>query len=437
MHHGIRTLSAHTSLAFFGVALSLTTGCSLLSSVGNPGAAWAFSDPAPLQVVVRRADAAALTTVEVNRLLTATPTGKDTDWTLKVSPDPKEAAADIKALQADPDYSKTKARVVAAEVWIRTLPNVTAATGEHPNLLAAIDQGLADSYTAIVAKQDEIAGLNTQMETEKAAADVKDVSAADKKTHQDAAAALQKQIDDGEKAVDPLKKKFLGSIKDASAKVSPDDQKRYEPAVASLLDALNDADISNSAAAIKYPIVIKQLPDAIKSVIPSIAADVIEEQTGARPNLANLKVKVDINGSDIAVSLDGLGDIGALKPAEVITETTKRAVKWFTHTLTLLGTISSTKETLTFEREVLGQMQSAFAPSGPAIVVVKIPAFDSPEVTAAVAAPSVSLAARVHAKNVANAPPPAPVAEAVTVDAGKKGAPPAKGKKGAPPAKKQ
>ena len=438
MKSGIaRIFSTRTALAFFGVALSSTTGCGALSAMGNPGAMWAIQDPAPLTVVVRRADAAQLTTIEVNRLLTATPTGKDTDWTLSVSPDPKEAAADIKALQADPDYAKTKARVVASEVWIRTLPNVGAVAGEHPNLLAAIDQGLADAYSAILAKQDEIAAFNATVATEKAAADAKDATPDDKKTHTDAAKAAQKQADDAEKDVDPLKKTFLGQVKDACAKLSPDDQKRYAPAVGSLLQALADADISNSAALLKYPIVIKTLPDALKTVIPSIAADVVEEQTGVRPVLANTKVKIDISGSSVTIGIDGLGDVGNLSVADVITETTKRSVHWFTHTLTLLGTISNTKDTLTFEREVLNQMASAFAPAAPSIVVVKIPAFDSPEVTAAVAAPSISLAAGVHAKVAAKVAATA-AANAKTAKAdppGKKGAAKAAPKKPAAPAK--
>ncbi len=439
MNTALRRISAHSSLAFLALALSSTTGCALL----NPGAAWAINDPASLQVVVRRADAAQATTAEVNRLLTATPAGKDTDWVGNVSPDPKEAAADIKALQADPDYAKTKARVVAAEVWMRTLPNVTAAAGEHPNLLAAIDQSLADAYADIGTKQAEIANLNGQLETEKAAADAKDVSPADKKTHQDAAAALQKQIDDAEKAVDPLKKTFLGKIHDAAAKLSPDDQKRYAPAVGSLLQALSDASMSNTAALIEYPMKIKTLGDALKSVIPSIAGDVVEEQTGVRPNLANLKVNVDIKGSDVSVSLDGLGDLGNLKPADVVAETTKRSIHWFTHTLTLLGTIASTNSSLTFEREVLSQMQSAWASAAPTLVVVKIPSFDSPEVMSATPAASVSLAARVHAKSVAAAPKvaaPAEVAVTAATVPGKKPDPKAAPAKVAPakgaPAKK-
>ena len=38
--------------------LFLMTGCGMLSAVANPKVAWAFNDPAPMTVVVRRADAA-------------------------------------------------------------------------------------------------------------------------------------------------------------------------------------------------------------------------------------------------------------------------------------------------------------------------------------------------------------------------------------------
>jgi hypothetical protein len=410
-----RIVSARTSLAFFGVALSTSTGCGTLSAMGNPGALWAINDPASLPVVVRRADAAQLTTVEVNRLLTATPTGKDSDWTLNVAPDPKEAAADMKALSQDPDYLKTRARVVAAEVWIRTLPNVQSTSTEHPNLLAAIDQGLADSYNAILAKQQEMADLEVQIAAEKAAADADGVTPEDKKTHSDAAAKLAKQESDDEDQVGPLQKDFLAKVKGAAANVSPDDQKRFAPAVANMLQALNDADMANSAAAIKYPIVIKTLPDAVKSVVPNIAADVVEEQTGARPSLANLKVKLTMSGGNVSIGVDGMGDLGQLKVGDVVTETVKRSVKWTTHTLALLGTVSSTKHAINFERDVLTQMQSAWS-AAPATVAFKIPEATSPAVMAAVPAAHISLAAQVHLK--ATAAKPVVVADAGLSDKG-------------------
>jgi hypothetical protein len=378
--------------------LPAITGCSLLAAAGNPGAFWAVNDPATLPIVVRRADDALITTAEVNRLLTATPAGKDTPWVSAVSPDPKLAAAEIKALQNDPDYSVTKARVVAAEVWIRTLPDVGATEGEHPSLLAAIDQGLADSYLAIGLKQGEIASLKAQIETEKQAASADGVTPGDKKTHEDQVTALQKQADDADTALGPLRKTFLGQVKDASAKVSAEDKARYAPAVASLLQALDDADMANSAAALKYPIVIKGLPDALKKLVPKIAMDVVEEQTGVRPNLANLKVGISMSGGTPSVTLDGLGDVGNLSPADIIKVTATRSIAWFTHTLTLLATIATTKDHINFERETLSQMQAAFASAAPGLVVVKIPAFDSPDVTSAAPAKSVSLVALKRAK---------------------------------------
>jgi hypothetical protein len=424
-----RIVSARTSLAFVGVALSTSTGCGTLSAIGNPGALWAINDPASLPVVVRRADAAETTTKEVNRLLTATPTGKDSDWTLNVAPDPKEAAADMKALTQDPEYAKTRARVVAAEVWIRTLPNVQSTSTEHPNLLAAIDQDLADSYAAILAKQAEMASLEVQVQAEKAAASADGVTPEDKKTHEDAAAKLAKQESDDDAQVAPLQTAFLGKVKDACAKVSPDDQKRFAPAVANLLQALDDADVANSAAAIKYPLVVKTLPDAVKSVVPSIAADVVEEQTGARPSLANLKVSIKLSGG-VSIGVDGLGDVGNLKPADVVTETVKRSVKWTTHAMTLLGTVSSTKHAINFERDVLSQMATAFNPPGaPAVVVFKVPAMNSPEVMAAVAAPHVSLAAKAKV-----AAAPAVADSGANAKGSAKGAKAKPGAKGAVPA---
>jgi hypothetical protein len=434
------------TLTPFAIALTLssTTGCGLLAAATNPGAFWAVNDPANLRIVVRRADAALITTAEVNRLLTNTPAGSDTPWVASVSPDPKQAAAEIKALQQDPEYALTKARVVGAEVWMRMLGDVGATSGEHPNLLAAIDQPLADAYLAIGLKQAEIASAKFQIETEKQAAGADGVSPADKKTHEDQVKVLQKQVDDAQAAVDPLKTKFLGQVADACAKLPNEDKARYAPAVASLLAALDDADMANSAAALKYPIVIKGLPDALKKVVPDIAMDVVEEQIGVRPSLKNLKVGVSISGGSPTITLDGLGDVGSLQPAEVIKQTVTRSLAWFTHTLSLLAVISSTKDRIGWERDILTKMQVAFAPAAPNVVAVKVPKFDSPDVMQAPAAKLGSLASMKGGKVSAHAG----VAGAVAAPAGaaakvgedpkkkddKKG-PPAKDDKKAPPPK--
>jgi hypothetical protein len=176
-------------------SLSTGTGCSALGAAANPKVAWAISDPAPMSVVVRRADAATATSKEVDRLLTATPANPDSDWIANVAPSKDDAKANVNTVGAMPMYAQTKARVVPAEVWVRTLPNLKCDSGQYPSLLAFVDPTLADAYAKIMAKKQEVADLKAEKLEEEKAADGKDVAADEKKTHQDKAAALDKQID--------------------------------------------------------------------------------------------------------------------------------------------------------------------------------------------------------------------------------------------------
>src|SRR5271170_7296283 len=98
--------------------LFVLTGCGALGAMANPKVAWAIQDPAPMSVVVRRADAAEATAQQVDRLLTATPASPDSDWLKNVGPSPDVAAPDMKALTQDPLYMTSHARIVAAEVWL-------------------------------------------------------------------------------------------------------------------------------------------------------------------------------------------------------------------------------------------------------------------------------------------------------------------------------
>jgi hypothetical protein len=398
-------VSTLSSLTFLGAVLSTATGCGALSAMGNPKVAWAVTDPAPMSIVVRRADAAQATTVQVDRLLTATPTGADSDWLAKVAPDPAEAAGDMKALSQDPMYMKSHARVVASEVWIRTLPGVQSGGGDHPNLLSAIDQSLGDQYADIMTKKQEIGALAAQIEEEKSAADAKDASPDDKKNHSDAAAKLAKTKSDKESEVSPLQKTFLASVKTMAAKVPADQQAKFTPAVLNLLAALDDADIANGAAAVRFPLAIRSMGDSIKEVVPVLAADVVEEKTGNRPIPANIHADVTLNGSSVAVTLTGIApaDLGSLDMGDLTKEVITRAGKWVLHATTILGTVNSTKETLNFEHDALSQIMAGFAPPPATLIVFKVPAADSKEVMAAVPSVHMSLTAKAH---VAVAAPP-------------------------------
>ncbi|MCI4355351.1 MAG: hypothetical protein L3K06_08320, partial [Thermoplasmata archaeon] len=198
--------------------LSVMTGCGALSAMANPKVAWAIQDPAPMSVVVRRADAAEATAKQVDRLLTATPASPDADWLKNVGPSAEDAAGEVKAIKSEPMYAKSHARVVPAEVWARTLGDIRSTDGSSPNLLAMISTDLADSYAAITAKEADIADARAQIETEKAAKDAKDATAEDKAAHDKTIKELKAKVSKLEDEVDPLRKKFLAAAKEAAQK---------------------------------------------------------------------------------------------------------------------------------------------------------------------------------------------------------------------------
>ena len=375
-----RPLSTFASAVFLGLVLTTSTGCGALAAIGNPKVMWAIQDPAPMTVVVRRADVADATVQEVNRLLTATPTSATSDWLKNVGPDPKEAAQELKLAGADPMYVESHARVVAAEVWVRTLPMLKSSRGEHPNLLATINPDLATSYSDILGKKVEIAGIGALIDQEKAAADAKDIDPDEKAHHLATAAKLEKMKSDSENDVAPLEKAFLATAGDA-AKAVPDDQKaKLAPAIANLLQALADADIANSAAAVRYPMALPSMVGSVKAAVPRIVADIIQEKTGKRPDMTKLKPSVTLHGTDVDVSFAGMSpaDMGNLKIDELTKETITRTTAWFLHATGILATVSATKEALSFQTNVLTQILASLAPGSSAqALAVQIPTLDA------------------------------------------------------------
>ena len=370
------------------LAASALTGCGALAAAANPKVAWALTDPAPMTVVVRRADAADKTSKEVDRLLTATPAGKDTDWVQKVAPDSKDAASEVKALVQEPMYAESHARVVPAEVWRSTLHDLTASKGEHPSLLAAVDEGLGDKYRKIMEKKVEIAGLNALIAQEEAARDDKATPEADKNEHETNIAKMKKMADASEKDVDPLQDGFLKAAKEAASKAPADVREKLGAAFVNLRQAVEDADIANSAAAVRYPLAVPSIVSSVKSMVPVILADIIEEKTGKRPNMSTLKPDVSLDGTKVNLTLNGLDvkDLGKLKIAELTKDTIVRTGEWVGHALGLLGTIAANKELLSFEEDVLDAVLDGFSAGGwKAIRAAKIPAADDPAVASATA----------------------------------------------------
>ncbi len=418
--------------------LSLMTGCGLVSAMANPKVAWAIQDPAPMSVVVRRADAAEATAKQVDRVLTSTPVDPDSDWLKTVGPKPEDAAPDVKAFSQNPMYVKSHARVVPAETWAVMLGDVQSTSGKSPNLLAMISSDLQDAWSAISAKQADIADLNAKIQAEKDAKDAKDATDADKKAHDKNIDDLKQKVSKLEDEVAPLKKKFLETAKAAAGKASAETRTAVGPALVNLRQAVDDASIADGAAAVRYPLAIKSLPDSVQEVVPVIIADIVEEQTGHRPTLNNLKPDVKLDGTDVKLTIAGLSpsDLGKLSLGDLTTETISRTKKWVVHAITLLAAVSNTKDELSFEQDTLDALLDGFVAAGwSKPQAAQIPDAKDPKVASAQAK------VRPHVKQddnkgVASAqaaktadPAPAPAADPTPSKADKSGKKPAKGAK--------
>jgi prefoldin subunit 5 len=369
--------------------LFIMTGCGALGAMANPKVAWAIQDPAPMSVVVRRADAAEATAKQVDRILTATPASADADWLKTVGPKPEDAAGEVKAIKSEPMYAKSHARVVPAEVWARTLADIQSAKGSAPNVLALISSDLGDAYAAIAAKEADIADAKAQIEAEKTARDAKDVSDDEKKAHDKTIDELKANVSKLEDEVDPLRKKFLAAAKEAAQKAPASARDAVGPALVNLRQAVDDASIADGAAAVRYPLALKSLPDSVLEVVPVLVADIVEEQTGNRPIMKGFKPDVKLDGTDVKLTLNGLGpdDLGKLSLGDLTTETIARTKKWVIHAITLIAAVSSTKDALSFEQDTLDALLDGFAANGwKKTAAASIPGGEDPKVASAAAA---------------------------------------------------
>jgi hypothetical protein len=366
-------------LVLAAVMLLFGSGCGAAKAAINPKVAWALKDPAPMSVVVRRADAAEKTSHEVDRLLASTPTNVDSEWLQAVGPSPDTATAEKKTVAELPFYAESHARVVPSEVWARTLSALKSGKGHYKSLMAAIDDDLADKYGKIEAKEQELVGLKSLVAAEQAAIDDKDASAEDKAEHQKKKDELQKMADAAAQEIAPLQAAVLAAAKDSGGKAKPEVREKVGVALVNFRQALDDAQVANGAAALRYPLATPTVLSSLKAVVPVIVADIVEEQTGKRPTLKKLSPDVGLDGGKVTLTLNGLepGDIGKIKMGDLVTESLKRSTKWVTHTTTLLVSIGSTNDALKFQSELVGALIDGFAAGGwTATLAAKIPGDD-------------------------------------------------------------
>lgn len=130
--------------AFLGTMIATSTGCGALAAAANPKVAWAINDPAPMSVVVRRADVAEKTAQQVDRVMTDTPANDDSPWLQKVAPAKEDATQALGDLRKNNSLYAAGgpgqgARIVPAEVWAKSLASIepkasaTAPAAAAPN----------------------------------------------------------------------------------------------------------------------------------------------------------------------------------------------------------------------------------------------------------------------------------------------------------------
>jgi hypothetical protein len=475
-----RWLDAFGVPALVCALLTFGTGCGAIKAAANPKVAWALNDPAPMSVVVRRADVAEKTSKEVDRLMTDTPANDDSPWLAKVAPDKEAATKDMTDLKSH-DLYIAGARVVAAEAWAKELaqvepknakpaaaaapaaaapapatpaapaaavaqnepaaPTAKEAKGEkksakgktdktvkkdkkdkkggkksakeakgsekaadeavattaastaapaaantantatasetatpaaaptpakYTSLLAAIDPSLGTEWAKIMEKKKAMGDAKSQIAVLESANDQKGISDADKKANKAKIADLEKSIDALEKDADKLSKEFIPKAKAAAGKAPAEAREKFGPVLVHLRQAVDDANISNSAAAIRYPMAATTLLDSAKQMAKVYVADVIEEKTGKRPSTQALEPGVTMEGGKVQVTLNGLNsaDMGKISAGELTTEVASRTTAWAKRALGLLGVISATKDVLSFEEDVLVNLIEGFTSAG-------------------------------------------------------------------------
>ncbi|MGH7282472.1 MAG: hypothetical protein ACRELY_13175 [Polyangiaceae bacterium] len=143
-------------------------------------------------------------------------------------------------------------------------------------------------------------------------------------------------------------------------------KQRFVVVVVNLRQAVDDAKIANGAAVLGFPMAVKGITSAIQKQVPIIVADIIEEKTGKRPDMAGFNPNVTFEGGKVGITLNGLSqsDMGKINAADLTTETVSRTQKWTGHALSLLASCSSTEHVLEFEGDVLEGLQDGFEQGG-------------------------------------------------------------------------
>lgn len=344
-------------IALAAALLSAGSGCSVFAAITNPKAAFALQEPAPMSVILRRADAARATATNVDRLMASTGVDVESKWIAKLSLKKADVEVTLKEIGRDPDYvvpPKAKVRVIQAEAWAKLLGELCPRETKFPSMFHAVSPEIAAAYGDIAGQAKTIAKLKADKEAEEKAIDEKGVSDGDKAAHEKKKAEIEEQIAKTEAAYRPKVEMFTSKLKGDVGKAPPEVKKQLARAMVGFKRAIEDAKLANSVALLRYPLAMPGMPQELKTQAKRIVADVIEDRTGHRPTLEKFDPDIKLDGG-VKLTLNGLPPeaLPGLKPDVILEDVTKRAKDYATKVLTLTAYVAETQELLELESSVI------------------------------------------------------------------------------------
>lgn len=407
--------------------LPFTTGCGMMSALANPKAAWALQEPAPMSVVLRRADAARATGMNVQRLLGSTGVDPESKWVSKIGLKKADVEAMLKEIGSDAEYTSpggAKLRIVVAEAWAKSLSDVCSTESKSASLLSALNPEAGTAFAGITAQGQTLAKLKSDKAAEEQAQKQEGISAAEVAEHDKKRHEIDAQIEKTEAEYKPKIAALLAKIKAEGGKAPAETKAQLGVALASLRSAVEDAKLSNSVALVRYPLAFPRLKDELKPTVTRFVGDVVEEKTGSRPSLGTFEAKIELNGTTPKVELNGLPPeaLAKIEPKALTEAVTGRATDWVTKVLTLVPYVSTTQEQLDLESDVIdAALQSigggAKGTGGDDLVDIKVELGSGGLAVGASAAGGVTAPGGKSSRHpiptkACEAPPPPPVVEA-------------------------
>lgn len=346
-------MNAHRYSSFLllcGLGLA-STGCGAISAVTNPGASWALGESPSMTVIVRRAELSRATVEQVDRFLEKPLVAEEgTSFELTEA----QAKELLLAAAKDPAYAGQPVRVVPSEAWVAAMSG-TCPAERGSSLVSMLGEEAELAYVEVATLGREQAALTAEIEALEDKADAEGASPADIASIDKAIAELEAKRSQLEASYEPKAAKLFKEIEKLAGAASSERKEAMAPVVLRLSEAIEDALQANSAAVIRYPLALPALTSDLQLAAQRFAADVLEEQTGRRPDTSGITPGITIDGTDLALTLNGIpeDELGDLDAAALISETSVRTKDYFGAALGLVGYASETQERLSFQDDLL------------------------------------------------------------------------------------